>query len=468
MKNQKTRNKRVGRKMALSVKLFFSLLFCFLMGNHFSIGQSFTQFKYEVSGEQNAGYEGLLSILTDGTTTARIKKVGQPGENPTIFELSLTDSLPAGTADTRFLVDTGMADVTHLTDAQLPHRPVFEFKAIKEPGGLFYTFSTLLISQNGQWEKVTNLTKTDYEYTDISIDLVNSFYSKDDPFYEEYFSKPRVSDLAARGGLSTTDRKRKIHLIIVADLNDPSMGASCRIDMNNMTNTFTNLAKDMKMIPNTPSITNLTGSNFNKSAVLRAVNGLKPGKNDIVIFYFTGHGFRDSGDTRSDLPRMVLSNNPNPTMKQLLETSLAMQDIVDILQKKTSSFNLVMNDCCNVEFPVSRSIAQSGLTTPKSISSRVYPKNFERLFIKPKGTMVFSSSSPKQYSVGNALVGGFFTWHFRVALGKYLSAANSNFTWNNVFLEAAQNANRQAKSGLCPKDSDIRCVQVPKMFPYLK
>jgi hypothetical protein len=83
--------------------------------------------------------------------------------------------------------------------------------------------------------------------------------------------------------------------------------------------------------------------------------------------------------------------------------------------------------------------------------------------------MVFSSSSPKQYSVGNALVGGFFTWHFRVALGKYLAEPKlDNVTWDKIFITAGQNAHNQAKSGRCPKDSDIKCMQVPKMFPYLK
>jgi hypothetical protein len=166
---------------------------------------------------------------------------------------------------------------------------------------------------------------------------------------------------------------------------------------------------------------------------------------------------------------MILGHNYQ-TLKQLQEISLSMQDVVDIINKKSGAFNLVINDCCNVEMPApsERPDGKEGLTTSKSIPASIYPKNFEQLFLKPKGTLVFSSASPKQFSVGNPMLGGFFTWHFRVALGKYLSSAKNNVTWDNIFLESAKNANWQAKSGLCPKDSDVRCVQVPQKFSYLK
>ncbi len=467
MKNQLEAQVSKYLRKGVAHALHLILLFHFLLAGNLSQAQSFTQFTYKVADDQNIVYEGLLTVFSDGSSNARVKKNTDAGENPSVFELLLKDSVITNSTETLFLVNTGMADISKLTDAQLPHRSAFEFKPVKGATGVFYTLSSILVSQNGEWRKASNFTKTEYEYTEIGIDLVNSFYSKDDPFYIEYFSAPRVPDMAGRGGLSTTDRKRKIHLIIVADLNDATMGASCRLDMENMTNTFSNIAKEMKLIPNAPVITRLTGSTFNKSAVLKAVNGLKPGKNDIVIFYFTGHGFRDSGDTKSALPRMILSNNYR-TRKELQDNSLPMQDIVAILQKKSSSFNLVMNDCCNVEVPLPRSPAPPSLITPKSIPSKIYSKNFERLFLKPKGTLVLSSASPKQYSVGNDLLGGFFTWHFRVALGKSLESASNDVSWDKIFVEAGNNAHRQAKSGLCPKDSEVRCFQVPQMFPFIK
>ncbi len=428
--------------------------------------QSFTYFKYEMpAGANKTTYEGLLTILADGQSFARIKEASQPDEKPIIFELSLIDSMGEGTKSTRFLVTTENSDVITLTDTKLPNPPLFEFEATQTANGIIYSLSNMYVLQDKSWAAVSNLEKQEYAYADIPIGLVEDFYSTEDPIYEEYFSKPRVPDLIGRG-LSSADRKRKIHLVMVIDLKDASMGESCSRDMDNITNTFTNLVKEMKMIPETPSITYLTNEKFNKSSVLKTLNGLKPGKNDIIIFYFSGHGFRIPGETRTELPRMVLSNRY--TLEELEGISLSMQDVVDIIQKKPSAFNLVISDCCNVEFPLPRSDGQPPITTGKGIPSKIYSKNFEQLFLKPRGTLVFSSASPKQYSVGNPLLGGFFTWHFRVALSKYLSSPNSNVSWDNIFAEAAKNANWQAKSGLCPKESSTRCVQVPQKFSYLK
>lgn len=431
--------------------------------------QSFTYFSYQAPEGEQATYEGLLTILDNGSATARVKNKAQPTQNALVFELALTDSIPVSAGNKRYLVPSGISDVSTLSDAVLTSPPLFEFEGTLTAQGQYFTLSKIYCRQGAEWAGAGGFEKKEYAYAEIKTELVEGFYAPDDPFYVEYFSAPREPDMAGRGWLGTSDRKRKFFLLIVADVQDETMGMPCRLDMENMANLFTNMVKEMDMIPKSPIITYLTGERFNKKSVLNAINGLKPGKNDIIVFYYTGHGYRDSGDTKTELPKMILGHHYQ-TLSQLHSISLSVQDVVDMLKKKGNSFNLVINDCCNVEMPApsERPDGRQGLTTPKSIPARIYPKNFEQLFIKPKGTLVFSSAGPKQYSVGNPLLGGFFTWHFRITLRKYLAAASPKFTWENVFIETAKSTTWQAKTGLCPKGSDTRCTQVPQIFSYLK
>ena len=168
-----------------------------------------------------------------------------------------------------------------------------------------------------------------------------------------------------------------------------------------------------------PQIHVLKGTQVNKERVFSTLNHLPIKQDDILIFYFTGHGF-SFPNKESKWPTIHFY-----TDKQYLEIDL----INSAIAKKKPRFAIVMADCCNVTLSnYRRAPTNKRIHFSSGDRSRV-TSDLEKLFLKSKGLLVISASSQGEFSWANDQ-GGFLTIAF---LDSFTAPSHQESrTWDDV------------------------------------
>ncbi|HDN26575.1 MAG TPA: caspase family protein [Thioploca sp.] len=191
-----------------------------------------------------------------------------------------------------------------------------------------------------------------------------------------------------------------LHAVIVADTYDVNIGSSVEIDIGNMDTLLQAIKENTGLKINVQSI---SGEQFRHDNVNDVLNRLPVETNDIVIFYYSGHGV--NFDNGSRWPSMVIGGG-------FLDLDL----VVTKLKEKKPRFFLAMVDACNNfidTVPISK--GSEPTVTPK-------PENYQQLFFNYRGYIVASSSTPGQLSWGDSRNGGYFTQAFLNSLNKNLAS----------------------------------------------
>jgi hypothetical protein len=423
----------------------------FLLPFSRNFGQSFHYFHYQISPSpaQTDNYNMLLTVYPNGTAEARIKHQREEQADIHLAAILMTDSV-TGISSSDEIPDKSLIayEITHMLEKDTSFlSPMIGFRKAGGENEIFYEPSSIFVFKNDSPIKAIIVEQITFSLENLSREIVESFYNPEEPFVGNLFA-PRTRSLTA------IEKKTKMHLLIVANTDDPAIGKSSRQDMFNISGYFTNLAEALGIPIERKTI---WGRSFSKKAVEDLIKNLKPGPDDIVIFYYTGHGFRRPEDT-GNFPHMVLSNNY--TMQTLLKQSLAVEDIYRQIVSKGAKLNLVITDCCNEKIETPPPTGNEILTT-KSIGLPVNIDNCRALFFPSRKTSILVTSADiDQLASGNPNIGGFFSWHFRASLENHLSPLKQNITWVQVLNEARINTARQALTARC-FETRVMCQQYP-------
>lgn len=189
----------------------------------------------------------------------------------------------------------------------------------------------------------------------------------------------------------------------------------------------------------------VTGNDFSRDGVVAMLNKLRPASNDIVVFLYSGHGFRfDNQESR--FPQMDLTTS---SYQELGDNYLAMADVFDDIQNKGARLNIVMSDCCNT--PIGEEAPVSTGTTLYSRATSNFSLDRQRdLFLNTRGSILSTASSPGEPSVCDQS-GGFYTIGFIRSLRKEISSTSSEpVSWLNVMdntIEAAKKRSERDGDG---------------------
>jgi hypothetical protein len=215
-----------------------------------------------------------------------------------------------------------------------------------------------------------------------------------------------------------------LHAILVVDTNDKDIGRSVDLDLGRMGKLLQSIEDAIK-----PELTlnyqRIAGHDLESGQgydnVTHAVNNLSVGPEDVVIFYYSGHGM-------SEIP-------PWPSMgvegRMGIDKLLPLSWVVTALKEKNPRFFIAMVDACNTLPPPRR---QARVYT-KEIEN---PTNYQKLFLGFKGMIIASSSTPGQASFGHPSDGGLFTTAFLKSLNQELSTSTTNPNWNEVMERAKE------------------------------
>ena len=137
------------------------------------------------------------------------------------------------------------------------------------------------------------------------------------------------------------------------------------------------------------------GNNCSKENLMNTLNSLKCNKNDIVLFYYSGHGTRSKQDN-SEFPQMCLKYNSAYDEDKFVPV----HTVIEKLQAKGARFTLVMTDCCNN--PVSGVSPKSLMSKDggSMVDSDVVARNYRKLFLESQGMVVLTGCKKGQCSLG--------------------------------------------------------------------
>ena len=209
---------------------------------------------------------------------------------------------------------------------------------------------------------------------------------------------------------------QQFHAIVVTDTDAFQIGKSVRNDQKRIKSQFKTIAKHIG-IPF--QIYLFESKNTDPMEILNKIGKIEIAPDDLVLFYFSGHGFRLSAFTENPWPMLALENFPY---------SLRYSHVIKELIRKKPQFILALSDCCNsfidkmdlIPVPLSKG------NQPKEI-----PGHYEELFLNQTGLIMASSSEPGEYSYCYPQ-GGIFTTSFVRHLRREAKSYNEP-SWEAIF-----------------------------------
>lgn len=294
---------------------------------------------------------------------------------------------------------------------------------------------------------------------DLTKTYVKNYFLESEPFYANLFKPtnvtvtPPVVTNPTHNPTTTTVTPAKLHFILVANTNDPRIGYSVQKDVINISSqvkdvaTFLGLPLDMVEV---------SGANFGKANLETALNNLKPGSNDIVIFYYSGHGYSNDRNANEQYPQFDLRQS---RFDDILVATINASEVFDKIKVKNARLNLVITDCCNSSLGLLKPEGKNFALTTKSLVS--WEKSYcYDLFMKSRGTVIATAARKGQYAYGNTDVGGYFTSNLITAMEKYLSKfQTSTPNWQEIIAEAQTTTVSLSLTNLCT--ANVSCRQDP-------
>lgn len=213
-----------------------------------------------------------------------------------------------------------------------------------------------------------------------------------------------------------------IYVITVIDRYS-NIAESCEVDFNNIKEIFTNISNDVGME------LKIYDTEFDQAQTISFINNFTCSPDDVVFFYYSGHGFRYSDQDNNVWPYLNVCQEGQSPEECGVDINWVHQQLIE----KNPRLSIAIGDCCNnqIDWLEPRNVL-SRSTTYKSNNTA---DGYEKLFGKSSGHIIASGSIPGQYSLGTQ-TGGLFTNGIIDALKK--ARGIETITWKNIF-EKAQN-----------------------------
>ena len=248
-----------------------------------------------------------------------------------------------------------------------------------------------------------------------------------------------------------------VHFIMFAATNDGKLGLSSDAALRHFKYNF---APSLEHVGFTVRPQYFAGNDFVRSNCDRAISNLNTSRNDVIIFYFTGHGFNDCEgkiySSINDYPTLLIGANDGFNVPQKSKSEM---EIFNTLKSKPHRLLLVMAEACN---KCDRSSVSAGSQPVQHDMADIDVVKFKNLF-SSTGDYLVSSSRNGEYSW--SLQMGCFTSAFIDALKKQTGkSSNVTPTWNSIFTETASLTTQYAYK-VYDKNGNA-CIQHPQFKEY--
>ncbi len=209
--------------------------------------------------------------------------------------------------------------------------------------------------------------------------------------------------------------RTKLIMLVAANTLDPTIGKGCVADVACIRQTFGSLSLDMNF--NFIELV-IQGEDYSKTNIMEAIELLQPGSNDIVLFYYSGHGFSYQEESEKLYPQVDLRSHPTSDKIEIVHANTAnLSDLFDLVKSKGARLNIVIGDCCNSLIDFKR-VFTGGLPVRRRRKDRkpLNKKTVEALFCDYTASILVGSANKGQYAVSDDGIGSLFTYNLSVGL----------------------------------------------------
>lgn len=221
--------------------------------------------------------------------------------------------------------------------------------------------------------------------------------------------------------LVSTDSKPKLQALLIADTSAPELRDASLADLLHIENSLAAIAYHTGIDFQARKLTDATCS---VESIQKMLLSLTADSNDIVFFYYTGHGSMDPYGSR--WPVITPSNNRDLSLPGSL--------IANFFRQNKHRLDVILFDCCNFSMSDQRRLERiKGLTC--MLSKRGSYPGLKKLFLQNRGLIIGCASAHHEYAIGccsGPTPGGLFTTGFLEALKK-VSEKSKSPTWDLVF-----------------------------------
>jgi hypothetical protein len=445
-----------------------------LIGVVAAYAQTFYEVSYNDPGNKGL-YMGLLTYTDDAHCKMRLNSYTDRNKN------KFMEANYECTVKKDELNDSAKLVIYTPDDKKLPIL-VWMIEGDEMPELIEPPYVTFNLKKRNKWLKAISFREMDL--LDMHEAYLRAFYTGDEPEYKNLvngFNRVRSQKIKAeeeaelalirerivqKPGAGVGDpglgpeivvpEKPKLHLIVTANTNVSDIGMACMVDLNRVRSEFAGIAKVVGLQLDETIVAN---NDYSKEALVEAVNNLSPSESDVVVFVYSGHGFRFQ-DQKDFYPNMDLS----PTAyDDAAENYLPLSAVYDSISVKGARLNIVLSDCCNSEIDLDMPIIDTN-----SLFSRSN-KNFDRdkmrlLFLNSTGNIIATAASPGEVSWCGSN-GGFFLLSVIESLRNQVSALNEQTpTWEMLIQNAIDAAAQKSENNHnCKKQNGLKFVKVKKI-----
>ena len=409
--------------------------------------QDVYEIKFNIAADKENSYTGLIIKNNDNSSQVRIRKLNRFTRQSTVYDLPLITDMIHLKAERKKNISPM---VIYGNDTSTRLRFLFSFFSRDY-------FNKLKFSPAGKVqfinrEKITDANLTGIRYIrreDLQPAYLIQFFSSDEKLYAGLFLH----------AITQVQSTPNFYVIAVANTREATIGKGCNIDLNNIGAVFHQIAEDLDLPYHLATVADLQ---FNKQNVLTALDTLKPKQQDIVLFFYSGHGFSFKDDASHIYPQLDLRSNPPVYSEAAIKASTAnIEEVFDLIRKKGARLNLVISDCCNSLIEFYRYFPNPKVV-PQPYNFPINKEVASMLFLKTKASVLATAASKGQYAVSDEKTGGIFTGNFCEQLYSTcydLALKSSDVSWEKIIGATGQYTTKLSATYDCGKGAG--CVQEP-------
>jgi Caspase domain len=248
-----------------------------------------------------------------------------------------------------------------------------------------------------------------------------------------------------------------LYLLAVVNTHDHKIGKGCREDLKTIREIFAKMGELMNFNIIEQII---EGKKYNKKNVHALLKKLDPGNDDVVIFYYSGHGFSFKKDKEQKFPQIDLRSNPaDDDIDVITAASNNITELYEIIKSKGARLNIVISDCCNSKINFKRMFKNKSVIIPET-TTHIDRKRCEKLFCFPKSSILVAAADKGQFAVSDEKIGSIFTLNFTKNLRKMLnpSAGDAgNVNWEKLLGSTKEKTSRLSMEYDC--GGEVPCIQ---------
>jgi len=232
-----------------------------------------------------------------------------------------------------------------------------------------------------------------------------------------------------------------VHAIIVGanSDNDRILSEGLTVDLEGINEELALIEQNTKLEIRTYDF---TGHNFENENLRNTIKNINCNNDDVIFFYYTGHGFRYSNQ-RDQWPTLAVGYHIH-SMMEAYQQSISLNDIITTLKNKNARLIICLVDCCNSDVAFEAPIIEEFKGQVNLSFSIRNPERFKELYENSTGIIIASSSIPGQVSKCNPKLGSYFTSSF-VEVHKELTSISNNSNWEDMIRKVKDRTERLAE-----------------------